>query len=183
MEGDTFNIYRPSVELSFYLIVDTERKKLWLFAVDDTHKSKTLLKSYPITLGRVAPQKNSGYLTPLGVFSLGNKVAIYKPKVMGFYAGKKVEMMRVYGTRWIPFEKEISGTTAPAKGFGLHGVPWKENSRGELIEDPTGIGKCESDGCIRLLTKDIEEIFAVIVARPATIEVTKNYFDSQFFKK
>jgi hypothetical protein len=192
VEGDTFNIYRPGVDLSFYLLVDAGRKKLWLYALDNTHKQKTLIKSYPVCLGRLSSAKPSGSLTPLGVYSLGNRVAIYKSKVMGFYQGKKTEMIRVFGTRWIPFEKEISGTTAPAKGLGIHGLPWIENRNGEnrssenrnheLVEDDRSIGKNESDGCIRVRASDMEEIYAIVVARPAKIEITNNYFDSELLR-
>jgi hypothetical protein len=121
-------------------------------------------------------------LTPLGTFSLGSRVAIYKPKVSGFHNGKKIEMVRVFGSRWIPFDKEIANTTAPAKGFGLHGVPWVENKKGELIQDKNSLGKYESDGCIRCATDDMEEIFAIVITKPTVVEIVKNYNESSLFK-
>ena len=101
-------------------------------------------------LGRVDPSRQSGLLTPLGKYSLGDKIAIYKPKMTGFHNGQKVEMMRIFGTRWIPFAKEVADTTQPAKGFGIHGVPWKMNEKAQGVEDKSSLGKYQSDGCIRL---------------------------------
>ena len=92
-------------------------------------------------------------------------------------------MIKVFGTRWIPFEKEIESCTAPAAGIGLHGVPWVPNSQGELVEDSSSLGKYESDGCVRLATQDIEEIFAIIITRPTTIELVKDFYESKFVEQ
>jgi hypothetical protein len=94
---------------------------------------------------------------------------------MGQHKGQRIEMLRVFGTRWIPFDKEIAGCTAPAKGFGIHGLPWSANARGELVEDSESLGKFESDGCVRLAAADVEEIFAIIITKPATIEIVKEF--------
>lgn len=178
-EGDRFNVLDPDKKISFYLLIDTSRSKLWFYYLDGTSNERVLLKTYNVGLGRIDSTKPSGMLTPLGKYSLGEKVAIYKPKTMGVYNGKKIEMVRVFGSRWIPFEKEIVGCTAPAAGFGLHGAPWISNSKGELAEDKASIGKYESDGCVRLSTEDMEELFSIIITRPATIELVKDFHEAK----
>lgn len=177
-EGDRFNVLRQDKNFKFYLIVDTSRCKMWLYYVDLDEKHKVLLKTYSVGLGRIDSSKTSGLLTPLGKYSLGDRIAIYKPKTTGFYQGTKTEMMTVFGTRWIPFDKELGVCTAPAKGFGLHGVPWIEGADHELTENGNSIGKYESDGCIRLLTADIEEVFAIVITKPTIIEIVRDFSES-----
>lgn len=179
-EGDRFNVLRKDKDISFHLLIDTSRCKMW-FYYSDADSKNVLLKTYNVSLGRKDGTKTSGLLTPLGKYSIGNRVAIYKPKVTGYHKGQKTEMVRVFGTRWIPFDKEISGCTEPAKGFGLHGVPWRDTDSA-LSEDLSSIGKYESDGCIRLATKDIEEIFAIIITKPAIVELVKDFRQSDLFK-
>lgn len=182
-EGDKINVLKKGVDLKFHLVVDTALCRLWLYAIDDTHGETTLLKTYPVSLGRIDSSKPSGYLTPIGRYTLGSRVAIYKPKVMGYYKGKKIEMVREFGSRWIPFDKEIADASAPAKGYGLHGVPWVEKTSGALAQDKSSLGKYESDGCIRLSTEDIEEIFAIIITKPSEIEIVSHFEDASIFKR
>jgi hypothetical protein len=174
-EGDRFNVFRKDKNMSFYLLVDVSLSQMRFYYIDLDTKQRVLVKCYRVGLGRNDINKPSGLLTPFGKYSLGNKIAIYKPKIMDYHNGQKVEMLKVFGTRWIPFEKEISGTTAPAKGFGIHGVPWMLNGKGELEEDRDSIGKRLGDGCIRLLTADVEELFAIIITKPAIIEIVKDF--------
>ena len=168
-EGDRFNIFKKNI--SFYLLVDISRCKLLLYYIDNNEK--VLIKTYECGLGRKAPSP-SGSLTPLGKYSLGKNTAIYKPGMTGYFNHKKTELIRIFGTRWIPFDKELSNCTEPAKGFGLHGAPWTEDENHKLVEQKT-LGSYESDGCIRLKSSDIEEIFAIIVSRPSTIEIVKDF--------
>lgn len=177
-EGARFNILNPEKNIHFNLIIDISRCKMWFYYHDLNTKEKVLVKTYPVGLGRIDHSKISGYLTPLGVYSLGSRIAVYTPKMMGTHNGAKVEMMRVFGTRWIPFEKEISATTAPAKGFGIHGLPWTLKN-GSLMEDMASLGKYESDGCVRMSTADIEELYAIIITRPTTVEIVKDFFDAE----
>jgi hypothetical protein len=177
-EGDKFNVLRKDKNFEFYLVVDTSRCRMWFYYVDLDAKQKVLLKTYQVGLGRLDASKTSGLLTPLGKYSLGSRVAIFKPKVMGTHQGKKIEMMTVFGTRWIPFEKEIANCTSPAKGFGIHGTPWELGSQGVLVDNINSIGKYESDGCIRLATPDIEELFAIIISRPTKIEIVPDFSES-----
>lgn len=178
-EGDKFNVLKQDRSLEFLLVVDITRCKMWVYALDGVSKEKILLKTFPVSLGRKDTTKESGLLTPLGKYSLGDRVAIYKPGVMGHYKGQKTEMIRIFGTRWIPFEKEVQGTTALSKGFGIHGVPWDKNKKGEWEQDVTSLGKYDSDGCIRLASDDMETLFAIIITHPAHIELVRDYFQSE----
>lgn len=178
-EGDRFNVLKPGKNISFYLLIDTSRSKLWFYYLDLDTNERVLVKTYAVSLGRFDSSKPSGMLTPLGKYSLGSKVAIYKPKAMGMYDGQKIEMIRIFGTRWLPFGKEISGCTAPAAGFGIHGVPWTPSEKGELTEKLNSLGKYESDGCIRLSTRDVEELFSIIITRPTIVELVKDFFEAK----
>lgn len=174
-EGNRFNVFRKDKNIEFYLLVDTSRCRMWFYCIDLDEKKKVLLKTYSVGLGRLDSSKVSGLLTPLGVYKLGDRVAIYKPKTQGIYQGKNTEMITVFGSRWIPFEKEMHSCTAPAKGLGIHGTPWAYNTKGEFMDQGSGIGKYESDGCIRLATPDIEELFAIIITKPTTIEIVPDF--------
>jgi hypothetical protein len=177
VNGDRFNVYDPDKDIAFHLVVDTSRFKMWLYYVDMNNKETVLLKRYDVGLGRRDDKRTSGSLTPHGVYSLGYKVALYKPGVKGYFNHKKIEMIRVFGTRWIPFEKEIKGCTASAKGLGLHGVPWRfdETKKGydEYVES---IGEYDSDGCIRMNTADVEELFSIIITKPSYIQLVSDFY-------
>jgi hypothetical protein len=171
--GDRFNVLKK--ELSFYLVVDLSRSKLWFYAVND-NKEKTLLKTYSVGLGRKDSSKTSGYLTPIGKFTLGKNITVYSPGVTGYFRNQKIEMIRVFGTRWIPFDQETEGCTESAKGLGIHGLPWIEDSKTQnLVEDRSLIGKYESDGCIRMNSEDVEEIYAITATKPTTIELVSEF--------
>lgn len=178
-EGDRFNVLRPDKNINFHLLIDMGRSKMWFYYVDLDTQERVLLKTYRVGLGRQDSTKASGSLTPVGKYSLGSKIAIYKPKMTGFHNGQKVEMIRIFGTRWIPFEKEISNCSAPAKGFGIHGVPWLPNEKGEFVEQRESLEKSESDGCVRMATEDMEEIFAIVITKPTYIELVKDFYDAK----
>lgn len=176
--GDKFNVFKRDKEINFYLLIDLARCKMWFYYLDVAAGERVLLKTYNVGVGRVASEKKSGYLTPVGKYSLGEKIAIYKPGVMGFFQDQKIEMIQVFGTRWIPFEKEIEGCSEPARGLGLHGAPWKIENGEEYIEDRAKIGKYDSDGCIRLSSEDMEEIFAVVITKPTIVELVRDFHEA-----
>ncbi len=178
--GDYFNVLDPDKDIEFYLLIDLSRCRCWFYVYDkDTHQ-RTLLKDYAVGLGRPDNLKSSGLLTPRGKYSLGDRIAAYKPKTTGFHNGRKVELIRTFGTRWIPFEKEISNTTSPAKGYGIHGVPWTEDPEtGELKEDLTSLGTYSSDGCIRMASDDVEEVYAIIATKPSFVELVSDFHDAK----
>lgn len=169
--GDRFNVFRTDKDIKFHLLVDLSHCCMWFYYIDGNEK--VLLKTYRVGVGKTDPHQTSGSLTPIGKYELGDRVAIYKPGVTGFFLDDKVEMIRVFGTRWLPFGKELEGCSRIAKGLGFHGVPWVEGANGELIEDRSKIGKYDSDGCIRLASEDIEEIFSIVITKPTTVEIVK----------
>lgn len=176
--GERFNVLKKDV--SFYIVIDISRAKAWFYGIDQTSNKRYLLKTYKVGLGRKDSKRISGLLTPVGKYLLGSKVAIYKPGIMGYFQDQQIEMMRVFGTRWMPFEKEIGDCSEGAKGYGLHGAPWSNDPEtGKLIEDREKVGKYESDGCIRLFSEDIEELFAIIISKPTTIDLVKDFFDAK----
>jgi len=155
--GDRFNVFRKDKNIQFHLLIDLSRCRMLFYYLDLDLGERFLLKTYRIGIGRQDSSRASGYLTPMGKYSLGEKVAIYKPETTGFFGSQKIEMIRVFGTRWIPFHVELEGCSEEAKGFGLHGAPWiNDPVSGLLIEDRSKLGKYDSDGCIRLASEDIE---------------------------
>lgn len=179
-EGDRFNVLRPDKNIAFHLVVDIVRSKMWFYYLDLDANEKVLVKSYDVGVGRLDASTASGFLTPLGKYALGEHVGIYRPKSKGLYNGQQVEMLTIFGTRWIPFDAEIDNCTAPSRGLGIHGCPWVTNmATGNSEEDVSGIGYHTSDGCIRLKTADMEELFAIIISRPTTIELVRDFFDAQ----
>jgi hypothetical protein len=171
--GDRFNVFRADKDIRFHLLVDLSKCRMWFYYLDGNEK--VLLKTYRVGLGKKDSHHASGYLTPIGKYGLGEKIAIYKPGITGFFQDEKTEMIRVFGTRWLPFDKEIEGCSETAKGFGIHGVPWFEGPDGQLIEDRSKIGNYDSDGCIRMASDDIEEIFAIVITKPTTVEIVKEF--------
>lgn len=178
--GDRFNVFKCDKNIQFHLLIDLSRCRMWFYYVDLDANERMLLKTYRVGVGRIDPKTQSGYLTPTGKYILGSKIAIFKPGTMGIFQERKTEMIRVFGTRWIPFEKEVEGCTENPKGFGIHGAPWvMDPLSGQCIEDRSKIGKYESDGCIRLNSEDIEELFSIIVTKPTQIELVKDYHDAR----
>lgn len=178
-DGQQFNVLSTSCDFYFHMIVDVSTCKLCLYYVIPKTGECELLKTYTVGLGRKDESQPSGTLTPFGTYLLGGRIATFQPKMMGTHKNKKVELISVFGTRWIPFEKEVADCTAPAKGYGLHGTPWSYNEDTQsFYECNESIGKYESDGCIRLATKDIEELYAVITTRKAIVEIVNTFQSS-----
>jgi lipoprotein-anchoring transpeptidase ErfK/SrfK len=179
LEGSKFNVFRKDKKINFYLLVDVSRCKMGFYYVDLDTNERVLLKTYRVGLGRLDPTQPSGTLTPLGRYTLGSRVAIYKPGTMGFYQDQKIEMMRVFGTRWLPLDKEVERATSSAKGYGLQGAPWTDAGSGQWVENKNVIGAYDSDGCIRMSSDDIEELFAIVLTKPTFIEIVKDFHEAK----
>ncbi len=176
IEGSKFNVFRKDKKINFYLLVDLSRCKMGFYYVDLDTNERVLLKTYSVGLGRVDASKPSGTLTPTGRFTLGNRVAIYKPGMTGYYNEKQVEMVRVFGTRWIPMDQEGD----LAKGYGLQGAPWIEDSASkQLIENRSVIGAYDSDGCVRMSSEDIEELFSIVLTKPTFMIIVKDFHEAK----
>lgn len=175
-DGVEFNVLRQDKPFSFHLVLDLSRCMMWLYYVDPKAEEHGLLKTYKVGLGKKDSSHASGSLTPLGTFSLGKRVAVFKPKMMGLHHMKQVELMQVFGTRWIPFERALSNCTEPAKGYGIHGAPWVFDEKSQkLREDASSIGGYESDGCIRMQKDDVEELYSIISTREGAIEIVEDF--------
>lgn len=178
--GDKFNVFRKDKNFDFHLIIDLSKCKMFFFYHDNDTNERVLLKTYTVGVGRREDNAPSGSLTPLGKYRLGDKVAIYKEGVMGYFQGNQVEMLQVFGTRWIPFAEEIEGCTEDAKGYGIHGAPWYHRAEdGTLVEDRESVTRFESDGCTRLLKEDMEELFSIVITKPAYVQIVKTFSDAQ----
>jgi hypothetical protein len=173
-EGMQFTVLRKDLDFRFHLVVALSSCRLRLYYVIPGERRVVFLKSYPVCLGKKDASRASGSLTPVGVYSLGDRVAIFRPNMMGMHKGKKVELMQVFGSYWMPFEKGITGCSEPAKGYGIHGTPFSRED-GDLQENNTSIGHFESDGCIRLCGKDIQELFSIISSHKTFVEIVPSF--------
>lgn len=170
--GDRFNVLRQDVNFNFYLLIDLSRCRMWFYYLDLDTNQRVLLKSYKVGVGRLSDFSNSGTLTPLGHFTLGSKVAIYKPGDQGLFQKETVEMVRIFGTRWIPLEPIEETNSQAYHGYGLHGAPWEGDPA--ATENSECVGVYGSDGCIRLSQEDVEELFAIVISRPTIVEIVRD---------
>lgn len=178
--GRKFNVFRKDKKIQFHLLIDVSQLKMGLYYHDLDTKERVLLKTYSVGLGRLDAHKASGSLTPLGTYSLGDKIAIYTPGITSYFQDQKTEMIRVFGTRWIPFGGALEGASEPAKGYGIQGAPWTvESQTGKLIENRECIGRYESDGCIRLCQEDMEELFSIVITKPAFVHIVKDFREAR----
>jgi len=112
------------------VVVDKNSFTLTLF-IDDYY-----VKEYPVGLGREIR-------TPEGVFTVDSMLieADWYPPEGGLI--RYGEEGHLIGSRWIGFEDKPD-----ASGYGIHGTI-----------DPDSIGSTESEGCIRMLDEDVEELY------------------------
>ena len=175
--GKLFNVFRKDKNFQFYLLADLSRCKMAFYYIDLDANERVLLKTYRIGVGK---KNETGNLTPVGRYQLGDKIAVYKPGIMDLFHDKQVEMIRVFGTRWLPFGKELSKGTPPAKGLGIHGAPWDFNKKeNKWVELRKSVGVYESDGCIRLTYEDIEELFSIVITKPTVIDIVNHFKEAQ----
>lgn len=86
--------------------------------------------------------------TPVGKFNIADKVK----EPPWFKDGRVIPYGHpdnVLGTRWMKLQS-IDGQTE-LTGYGIHGT-----------DDESSIGKQESEGCIRLLNHDVEELYKIV---------------------
>jgi len=100
-----------------------------------------IVKAYTVSTGK----DNS---TPVGNFKIVNRI-----KNPPWYTKDRVipseSPENILGSRWLGISKE---------SYGIHGTI-----------DPESVGQQSTDGCIRMLNPDVEELFAVV---PTDTEVT-----------
>lgn len=167
--GKLFNVFRKDKNFQFYLLADLSRCKMAFYYIDLDANERVLLKTYKIGVGKQD-------LTPIGRYQLGDKIAVYKPGIMGLFQDKQVEMIRVFGTRWLPFGKELSKGTPPPKGLGIHGAPWElDKKANRWVEMRHVVGTSESDGSISMTYEDMEELFSIVITKPTVVDIVRNF--------
>jgi len=178
--GSRFNVLRPDRQIQFHLVADLSRCKMALFYYDLGSDERVWLKTYPISVGKADAETGLDSVTPEGSYKLGGKVGIYKVGSTGYLQGQKAEMVRHFGTRWLPFAEELQEGGLSVKGLGISGLPWVEDSAtGLLVEDLSMLKQYASNGCIWMSQKDIEELFAIVITRPCFVSVVKDFHQAE----
>ncbi len=179
--GDRFNVFRKDKKIEFSLLLDLQKREMHFSYIDLETGEKELLKTYKVAVGRENEKMAGGCLTPVGKFRLGQKIGIYKPGVMGTFYDEKAELIQIFGTRWIPLSGgELDENLFSDRGYGLQGAPWiPDPETGEYVESRECIGTYTTDGCVRLYSEDIEELFSIVITKPTTIEIVKQVDEDQ----
>lgn len=100
-----------------------------------------VLYEYPIGTGKLGS-------TPVGKFKITDKVK----EPPWFRAGQVIpygDPENILGTRWMKLESADGQTDLT--GYGIHGT-----------DEASSIGKQSSEGCIRLLNRDVEELYKIV---------------------
>ncbi|UDQ97675.1 L,D-transpeptidase family protein [Lentisphaerota bacterium WC36G] len=130
--GENLNVYNGQ----WRIVVNKSKFLLMLFDKDN------LFSAYSIALG-----KNNK--TPIGNFKIVSKVI--EPD---WYSGTERiaygDERNVLGTRWMEI-KSTDKNNKELKGYGVHGT-WERDS----------INKMRSNGCVRMLNENVEELFDII---------------------
>ncbi len=130
--GENINVYNGSL----HIIINKSKFLLMLY------DKNNLFAVYNIALG-----KNNK--TPIGNFKTVSKVIEpdwYSDNGKIAFGDKR----NVLGTRWMEM-KSTDQKNRSLKGYGIHGT-WERNS----------INKMRSNGCVRMLNENIEELFDII---------------------
>ena len=138
--NQVFQIYKGSWNIKVV-------KSLYLLIVQDGDR---ITKTYKVGIGKQDR-------TPVGTFKIDLKD--FEPD--WWRPGKMVEFgdpENVLGTRWMGISP-TRNTNKQLKGYGIHGT-WEPNS----------IGHAASQGCIRMVNEDVEELYEIVsVGTPVTI--------------
>jgi lipoprotein-anchoring transpeptidase ErfK/SrfK len=103
-----------------------------------------VLKEYSIGTGKFGK-------TPAGKFRIGKKI-VEPPWFPG--DGRVIpygDPENVLGTRWMGMEDAEENKELTTQGIGIHGTG-----------DESSIGKESSEGCIRMLNRDVEELYDIV---------------------
>ena len=100
---------------------------------------EVIIADYPVGLGR-------GGCTPEGEFEVVNKTVNPSWRAPDGRLLPHGHPDHIIGNRWLGFA-DADGPTS----YGIHGTT-----------DPDSIGKDESDGCVRMLAADVEEVFRLV---------------------
>ena len=172
-QGDSFNVIDENRKIEFNLVCDLSLRYLHLYAVDKDLGERYLLRVYKVAVGAVDPLQASGSTTPLGNYKLSSRVGIFKPGETQKISGRTLEMIQLYGTRYIPFGRK-------GQSCAIQGNPWHMTAdTDELQEVRTGIGKYSTEGNIQMNAEDVEELFSIVTCRPTTIQIVKTFSEAK----
>jgi hypothetical protein len=124
-------------------ILKVPREELTVFVRKSSRRLWVLLGGVYVKQFDVGIGKNDK--TPEGTFEIETKIE--EPD--WYFDGKKYlygDPKNPLGTRWMGFKR-----TRKAAGYGIHGT-----------DQPDTIGKALSEGCVRMLNSDVEELFTWI---------------------
>jgi len=150
----------PSVKQGHHLVVNTQWNVLWHY------KDGSLVKTYRVATGRQhgpppSPQDwRTNFTTPVGDFTLINFMV--NPPYTSAVDGRVVpggDPENPLGTRWMGFSA-IPGIDDLGGIYAIHGT-----------NAPETVGTWASEGCIRMLTPEVEELFAILQERSPTLRV------------
>lgn len=138
---------QPDVTQGAYIHVNKHLNRLWLF------KDGKLVKSYPVATGRqtdgpppTIQDFQTNYFTPEGRFTVDQKML--NPRYYGSAGHGPAEpgaANNPLGTRWLGF---VAVRGLGPEVWGIHGT-----------DEPLRIGTWASDGCVRMFTRDVEDLY------------------------
>lgn len=151
--GQTLKIiYGP-----FNAVVNKSDYRLDIFAGPPDEPSQWMyIRSFPVGLGLDDS-------TPPGTYVVRSDGKLVNPTWVNPRTGEKFgadDPKNPLGERWIGLQG--TGESAAFSGYGLHGTV-----------EPDSIGKQASMGCVRLLPKDIEMVYEMLVEDVSVVRIEK----------
>lgn len=158
------NMIRPGQKLKvlygpFHAVIDKSAFRMDIYADQrDTAGNRFYICSFPVGLGEYG-------MTPVGMFRVppsSVQEKLINPAWVNPRTGEKFapdNPNNPIGERWIPLEG-TDDNTRDLHGYGIHGT----------IE-PDSIGQEKSMGCIRMLPKDVEVVFELLVPEKSTVQI------------
>ena len=138
------------VQGPFHAVVDRERFMMYVYLGD------VLVRVYPVSTGKPGRETPAGrWLVEVGKKQI-NPAWTDPDTGKQFYPDDKENPL---GERWIGL-KGLDGNAKGRTGFGIHGT----------IE-PEKIGTAASRGCVRLLNKDVEELYDMLTEGKSRVQV------------
>jgi lipoprotein-anchoring transpeptidase ErfK/SrfK len=140
-----------------FLRVDTRNYKLALYIRPKGHSQFQPGPYYDIAIGA------KGHETPAGIYIINSKVKypdwMVPDSEWAVQAGLIPGTVYEGGTEENPLKERWLGVTDPSMGVGIHGTASKDS-----------IGSMASHGCIRMLPKDVIELYN-LVPKKTIIEI------------
>lgn len=101
--------------------------------------------------------------TPTGLWSIDTKLEkprYYNSRNNGPRTVESGDPTNPLGTRWLALNGQ-QGQAVGKTSYGIHGTI-----------DPTSIGQKKSEGCIRMLNEDVEQVYDILISGKSTVTVT-----------